>query len=90
MLGIVTLQDLIEAITGEFQPRNPEVSWAVQREIGSWFLDGPIPLQEPKSRLVLDSIPEEGPGRQHTLSGMRMLLRGRLLREGTRVIAVSC
>src|SRR6218665_1667216 len=26
--GIVTLQDLIEAITGEFQPRDPETSWA--------------------------------------------------------------
>lgn len=42
--GIVTLKDLIEAITGEFQPRNPETSWAVQREDGSWLLDGHIPV----------------------------------------------
>ncbi|MBP8205497.1 MAG: HlyC/CorC family transporter, partial [Giesbergeria sp.] len=40
--GIVTLQDLIEAITGEFQPRDPETSWALQREDGSWLLDGHI------------------------------------------------
>ena len=41
--GIVTLQDLIEAITGEFHPRDPETSWAVQRADGSWLLDGRIP-----------------------------------------------
>ena len=34
--GLVTLQDVLEAITGEFQARNREDSWAVQREDGSW------------------------------------------------------
>jgi putative hemolysin len=48
--GIVTLQDLIEAITGEFHPRNPETSWAVQRADGSWLLDGHIPVPELKDR----------------------------------------
>ena len=76
--GIVTLQDLIEAITGEFQPRNPETSWAVQREDGSWLLDGHIPVPELKDRLSLDEVPEENRGRYHTLSGMMMLLTGRL------------
>jgi putative hemolysin len=76
--GIVTLQDLVEAITGEFQPRNPETSWAVQRDDGSWLLDGHIPNQELKDRLALDAVPEEERGRYHTLSGMMMLLTGRL------------
>ncbi|MCE1194165.1 MAG: hemolysin family protein [Acidovorax sp.] len=76
--GIVTLQDLIEAITGEFQPRDPETSWALQREDGSWLLDGHIPVPELKDRLDLDSVPEEERGRYHTLSGMIMLLTGRL------------
>ena len=76
--GIVTLQDLIEAITGEFQPRDPETSWALQREDGSWLLDGHIPVPELKDRLELDSVPEEERGRYHTLSGMIMLLTGRL------------
>lgn len=78
--GIVTLQDLIEAITGEFQPRDPETSWALQREDGSWLLDGHIPVPELKDRLALDSVPEEERGRYHTLSGMMMLLIGRLPR----------
>ena len=76
--GIVTLQDLIEAITGEFQPRDPENSWALQRDDGSWLLDGHIPVPELKDRLGLDAVPEEERGRYHTLSGMVMLLTGRL------------
>ena len=76
--GIVTLKDLIEAITGEFQPRDPETSWAVQRQDGSWLLDGHIPVPELKDRLGLNSVPEEERGRYHTLSGMMMLLTGRL------------
>jgi len=76
--GIVTLQDLIEAITGEFRPRDPQTSWAVQREDGSWLLDGHIPVPELKDRLELSGVPEEQRGRYHTLSGMMMLLTGRL------------
>lgn len=76
--GIVTLQDLIEAITGEFKPRDPATSWAVQRDDGSWLLDGHIPVPELKDRLHLATVPEEERGRYHTLSGMIMLLSGRL------------
>ncbi len=76
--GIVTLHDLIEAITGEFRPRDPQTSWAVQREDGSWLLDGLIPVPELKDRLELSTVPDEERGRYHTLSGMMMLLTGRL------------
>lgn len=83
--GIVTLHDLIEAITGEFTPRDPGSSWAVQREDGSWLLDGHIPIPELKDRLNLRSVPEEEKGRYHTLSGMIMLLTGRLPSVADRV-----
>lgn len=76
--GIVTLQDLVEAITGEFSSLDPEDAWAVQREDGSWLLDGHIPVPELKDRLQLDSVPDEERGRYHTLSGMVMLLTGKL------------
>jgi putative hemolysin len=83
--GIVTLQDLIEAITGEFRPRDPKTSWAVQRQDGSWLLDGHIPVPELKDRLQLSGVPEEERGRYHTLSGMMMLLTGRLPKESDAV-----
>lgn len=78
--GLVTLQDLVEAITGEFQPRDPAQAWAVQRADGSWLLDGHIPVPELKDRLALSRVPEEERGRYHTLSGLMMLLTGRLPR----------
>ena len=76
--GIVTLHDMMEAITGEFKPQHQDDAWAVQREDGSWLMDGLIPIPELKDRLGLRSVPEEDKGRYHTLSGMLMLQLGRL------------
>jgi putative hemolysin len=86
VLGIVTLHDLVEAITGEFTPRDPSAAWAVQREDGSWLLDGHIPIPELKDRLNLRAVPEEEKGRYHTLSGMIMLLTGRLPSVADRLV----
>ncbi len=80
--GIVTLHDVMEAVTGEFKPHHIEDSWAVQREDGSWLLDGMIPIPELKDRLGLKSAPEEGRGRYHTLGGMVMWLLGRMPHTG--------
>lgn len=85
VLGMVTLQDLIESVTGEFVPKNKEDAWAVRRDDGSWLLDGLIPLLELKDTLGLKSVPEEDKGRYHTLSGMLMLLLGRLAATGDKL-----
>ena len=76
--GIVTVRDLTEAITGEFVTEDPSDAWAVEREDGSWLLDGHIPVVELKDRLGLKTVPEEEKGRYQTLSGMMMLLTGKL------------
>ena len=47
------------------------------RDDGSWLLDGLIPFPELKDRLGLRRCPRKS-GRYHTLSGMLMLLLGRL------------
>ncbi|RZT31299.1 hemolysin family protein [Cupriavidus agavae] len=78
VLGLVTLQDLIEAITGEFKTETAGEEWAVQRDDGSWLLDGLIPIHELKDRVGLRAVPEESKERYHTLSGMLLLLLGRL------------
>ena len=36
--NFVTLRDLLEAITGEFKPRNAEDQWAVRRDDELWLL----------------------------------------------------
>jgi putative hemolysin len=76
VLGIVTVRDVLEAITGEFRPERAEDQWAVQRADGTWLLDGLIPVPELKDRLEMKALPEEE--RYHTLSGMLMMLLGRL------------
>jgi len=86
MQGIVTVRDLTEAITGEFVTEDPSDSWAVQRADGSWLLDGHIPIVELKDRLGLRSVPEEEKGRYQTLSGMMMLLTGKLPAETDKVV----
>jgi putative hemolysin len=82
ILGIVTLHDLLEAVTGEFTPRDAEAAWAVRREDGSWLLDGAIPIPEMKDRLALKAVPEEDKARYHTLGGMMMLLLGKIPMPG--------
>ncbi|HEY9240097.1 MAG TPA: hemolysin family protein [Burkholderiaceae bacterium] len=76
--GMITVRDVLEAITGEFSTPTAEDAWAVKREDGSWLFDGLIPVPELKDRLELKELPEEDRGRYNTLAGMIMLLLGRL------------
>ena len=77
--GVITVRDVLEAITGEFSTTgNADDAWAIPRDDGSWLLDGLIPVPELKDRLELKELPEEDRGRYNTLAGMIMLLLGRL------------
>jgi putative hemolysin len=78
--GVISVRDVLEAIAGEFNAPNDADAWAVQREDGSWLIDGLIPVPELKDRLGLKELPEEDRGRYNTLAGMVMLLLGRLPR----------
>jgi putative hemolysin len=80
--GIVTPQDIMEVIAGEFKTQDAKDAWAVQREDGSWLLDGLIPIPELKDLLDLNTVPEEARSHYHTLSGMVMQLFGKLPQTG--------
>ncbi len=80
--GLVTLADVLQALTGEFRSRDLKDAWAVQRDDGSWLLDGLIPLHELMDKLGLKSVPEAGKRRYHTLSGLVMWLSGKLPQTG--------
>jgi putative hemolysin len=76
--GVITVRDVLEAITGEFTAPSAQDAWAVQRDDGSWLMDGLIPVPELKDRLEIKELPDEDRGRYNTLAGMIMLLLGRL------------
>ena len=83
--GVITVRDVLEAITGEFSAPADGDAWAIERGDGSWLLDGLIPVPEMKDRLGLKALPEEDRGRYNTLAGMIMLLLGRLPNTTDRV-----
>ncbi|RMX06601.1 HlyC/CorC family transporter [Corticibacter populi] len=85
MEGVVTLQDVMEALTGEFASRNADDAWARPQGNGSWLLDGAIPTVELKDQLNLHAVPEEERGLYHTLSGMFMLMLERIPQVGDHV-----
>jgi putative hemolysin len=83
--GVITVRDLLEAITGEFTEPSGEDAWAVARADGSWLIDGLMPVPELKDRLDIKELPEEDRGRYNTLAGMIMLLLGRLPKTADKV-----
>ena len=72
MQGIVTLHDLVEAITGELAPSQTRSGEVVQRADGSWLLDGALPVHEVRELLDLDLLPGEEGGAFETLGGFVM------------------
>ncbi len=77
--GLVTMNDVLEAIVGGLpaQPGQSE-NYAVQREDGSWLLDGRLPITDFKVIFSLDKLPREEEGAYHTLAGFIMAYLGRL------------
>jgi putative hemolysin len=86
VVGLVSQQDVLEALAGEFRDAGDadDEGWAFRRDDGSWLLDGLIPIHELKDRLELRSVPEEERAHYHTLSGMMMALLGTVPRTGAR------
>lgn len=73
VLGFVTLFDVLEAIIGEL-PRTDESSEPeiIQREDGSYLLDGLLPIDEFKDLFDLDHLPEEDKVGYQTVGGFVM------------------
>ncbi|MDH5709650.1 MAG: hemolysin family protein [Hylemonella sp.] len=83
--GVVTPGDLLEAITGELQSVEQTEAWAMQREDGSWLLDGLMPVDEFKTRLGIASLPDEGRGLYNTVAGLLLAVSGRLPQTGEQI-----
>jgi putative hemolysin len=83
--GLLTPHDLLEAITGELQPSVKSEAWAVQRDDGSWLLDGMMPVTELKARLAMDELPLEERGRYNTLAGLLMAVSGHMPVTGEKI-----
>jgi putative hemolysin len=79
MQGVVTLNDILEEIVGDLpsidQHEEPQV---VQREDGSWLLDGMLPVEEFFERLEMENLPRDQRGNYHTIGGFVITNLGRI------------
>ena len=84
--GLVTLQDMTDALTGEFaQDDDSGEQMLVKRADGSWLLDGVMPVSELKARLDIRQLPGEERGRYNTVAGLLQSVSGRLPVKGEKI-----
>lgn len=77
--GLVTLTNVLEAIVGDIPSIDEQgESQAVQREDGSWLLDGMLPVDDFKELFEVKELPGEERGNYHTLGGFVVMHLGRI------------
>jgi putative hemolysin len=77
--GLVTMDDVLEAMVGEM-PAHPgrDETLAVRREDGSWLIDGGMSISDFKELFSIERLPREQEGGYHTLAGFILSQLGRL------------
>lgn len=79
LLGIVTLTDVLTGIIGNLPTENvPDACEAVEREDGSWLMDGSLNIERFKHVLNIAKLPDEDEGYFHTLAGFVLQRLGRI------------
>jgi putative hemolysin len=77
--GLVTPTDILEALVGDI-PSVAEAAepQAVQRDDGSWLIDGMLPVDEFKEMFQVESLPGEERHDFHTVGGFVMMHMARV------------
>lgn len=77
--GLVTLSDILTAIVGDMpEADEPEDTDAIQREDGSWLIDGKFQIDEFQDLLDIEDLPDVGEGYYQTVGGLVMAVLGRI------------
>lgn len=77
--GLVTLTNLLEELVGDVAITEGVIEpQVIQRQDGSWLLDGMVPAQRFKEILNLKELPGEEQGHYQTLGGFVMAQLGRV------------
>jgi putative hemolysin len=71
MQGLVTLNDILEAIVGDIRTGNePAEPEALRREDGAWLLDGLLPIEEFMDIFGLRELPDREESLYQTIGGL--------------------
>jgi len=83
VMGLAGMDDILEAIIGNvLKERENFEDEIIQRDDGSWLVDGMVQADVLKDRLDLDSLPGEDIGRYETTGGLMMAQLGRIPQSG--------
>ena len=84
--GLVTFDDILEALVGEYAGTTPDDEPSVvQRDDGSWLVDGSVSLDELETRLDLDPMPLAERRGFRTVAGFVFARLGRVPKSGDAV-----
>lgn len=78
--GLITLNDILGSITGDIDGETLE-PYAVQRNDGTWLIEGLMPIRDFKEQFHLAELPDEDSGFE-TLGGFVMHQLGTIPKEG--------
>jgi CBS domain containing-hemolysin-like protein len=83
VVGVITLNDVMSTVMGELvRPEDEEP--IVQRDDGSWLIDGHTPMQDVQRALGLDELPSAD--EYDTLAGFLMVMLRRVPRRTDQVV----
>ena len=82
--GVVTAADVLEAIVGDPSDTQSTLAAGPEELPGSLTVDGMMPVDELKSRLMLPDLPAEGS--YHTTGGLLLALLRRVPRVGDKIV----
>jgi len=75
--GVLTLTDILEAVVGDIPTAGvAEEPQAIQREDGSWLVDGMLPIEEFKEIFNIEALPSEEQGLYQTVAGFVVMELG--------------
>ncbi|MFM1746785.1 MAG: hypothetical protein RLZZ188_451 [Verrucomicrobiota bacterium] len=85
--GLVTLIDVMEAIVGDLpEPGDRRPPDAIQREDGSWLVDGSMAVEEFRTRFALPALPGEEDEDFETVGGFMLDRLGHIPQAGEHFI----
>jgi putative hemolysin len=81
--GLVTMHDILESIFGDIADLNevPEEPQIIERDDGSWLLDGMLSIEDFLEQFELPETAIE-PGNYHTLGGFALMQFGKIPMSG--------
>ncbi len=82
--GLVTVSDVMGAVTGRLQSaeHNDAENMVLQRDDGSWLIDGSLPIDEVREIVESNKLPLEDEHDYHTAAGLAIAWFGRIPHVG--------